>query len=165
LLSPLVWSLYLSAVFFIGLAVQKNDYLTSQLRAQNITLGLTQDQIAKGRVVDNMATAETAAATLAKHLQSIAPSYSDLMSANPSGKYDPTNPTDLTYAQGLNLENAMNMAVLGYGLVQETMATGGALAVIGIAVTALGGVLARWSRKPEEAVEKALMAEAVLAGS
>jgi uncharacterized membrane protein len=42
----------------------------------------------------------------------------------------------------------MNMAVLGFGVVQETMATGGALAVIGIAVGALGLILFRmWKRQ------------------
>ncbi len=42
-------------VTFIGLALQKNNYLVTQLRAQKVTLGLTKDQIAKGDLVDTAA--------------------------------------------------------------------------------------------------------------
>jgi hypothetical protein len=133
---------------FIGLAVQKNNYVTSALRQQKVTLGLTKEQIANGEVVDNAQTAQVAAETLAKHLQSIAGgTYSDLMAVNKSGKYDPTDINDLKYTQGLNMENSFNLAVLSFGVIQETMAVGAALIVIGIAVGATGFMLFRLGKK------------------
>ncbi len=138
---------------FIGMAVQKNNYLVSSLQAQKVTLGLTQDQIAKGDVVDNAQDAQNAADTLAQHLQKIAPTYADLMAKNKTGKYDPTDPNNLTYTQGLNMENSFNLVVLGFGVIQETMATGGALMLIGLAVGATGLVLFKLSKKSPEVIK------------
>jgi len=128
---------------YIGLGVQKNNYLVTQLKAQKVTLGLTTAQIAKGDLVDNMQEAQVAANTLGEHLGSIAKTYSDLMAANPNGKYDPTNASDLSYTQGLNMENSFNLVVLGFGVIQETEVTGAILAVIGLAILLIGIVLFR----------------------
>jgi hypothetical protein len=142
-------SLVIGAVF-VGLAIQKNNYVVSTLKAQKVTLGLTQDQINQGQVVDNSGEALAAANILAEHLQKIAPTYNDLMSANTGGKFDPTSATNLDYAQGLNMENSFNMVVLSFGVIQETIATGIALIVIGIGVGATGLVLFKLSRKSSE---------------
>jgi len=138
---------FVTGATFVGLAAQKNDYVTSALRQQKVTIGLTKEQIANGEVVDNAQTAQVAAETLAEHLQSIAGgNYNDLMASNKSGKYDPTDIRDLNYTQGLNMENSFNLAVLSFGVIQETMATGAALIVIGIAVGATGLILTRLSK-------------------
>jgi hypothetical protein len=139
---------------FIGLAVQKNNLVAGELRAQNVTLGLSQDQIKAGQVVDNAQTAQTAASLLGQHLKSIAPTYGDLMAKNPGGKYDPTNPTNLTYTQGLNMENSMNLAVLSFGVIQIAEIMGGGLVAIGLAVGAIGLVLLRLAQKEKVAEEK-----------
>jgi hypothetical protein len=138
---------------FIGLAIQKNNYVVDSLRAQKVTVGLTKDQIAQGQVVDNAQSAQAAADTLAQHLKSIAPSYGDLMAANKTGKYDPTNPTNLTYTQGLNMENSFNLVVLSFGVIQETMVTGAVLIIIGIAVGAIGLVLFKLTKKVPETIK------------
>lgn len=138
-------SLVIGAVF-IGIAVQKNNYLVNSLREQKVTLGLTQDQINNGEFVDSAAEAQTAADTLAEHLQSIAPTFGDLTAQNPNGRFDPTNPTNLDYGQGLNMENSFNMVVMGFGVIQATMATGAALIIIGLGIGATGVVLFRLSR-------------------
>ncbi len=132
---------------FVGLSIQKNNYLVTALRAQKITLGLTKDQIAAGKVVDNSQEALAAAEVLNEHLASIAPTYGDLMASNATGRFDPSDPRDVTYGQGLNLENSMNLAVLSFGVIQETMATGIALAVIGLAIGATGFFLFRTAKK------------------
>jgi hypothetical protein len=133
---------------FVGLAIQKNEYVTSELQQQRVTLGLTQEQIANGDVVDNAQEAQVAAQTLANHLSNIAGgTYGDLMASNPDGKYDPADPNDLKYTQGLNMENSFNLALLSFGVIQETIATGAALIVIGIAVGATGLTLLRLGRK------------------
>ena len=141
--------LILGAIF-VGMAVQKNNYVADSLRAQQVTLGLTTAQIAQGQVIDNAQTALVAANTLAEHLKSIAPTYTALMAASKTGKFDPTNPTQLDYAQGLNMQNSLNLVVLSFGVIQETMVTGAALIIIGIAVGATGLVLFRLSKKAPE---------------
>ena len=141
-------------VAFIGLAMQKNNLVTSELRAQEVTLGLSQDQINNGQVVDNAETAQAAANILAQHLARIAPTYGDLMAQNPNGRYDPTNPTDLTYTQGLTMENSMNLAVLSFGVIQIAEVTGGALVAIGFAVGATGLILIRLARREKVAGKK-----------
>jgi hypothetical protein len=140
-----VVSLVIGGVF-VGLAIQKNNYVVSSLRAQNVTLGLTKDQIAQGQVVDNAAEAQAAADTLAEHLKSIAPTFNDLMSTNSSGRYDPTSASNLQYTAGLNMENSFNLVVLGFGVIQETMATGAALMIIGLAVGATGFAIFKLSK-------------------
>ncbi|HEX7475166.1 MAG TPA: hypothetical protein VF318_04305 [Dehalococcoidales bacterium] len=138
-------SLVIGAVF-IGLAFQKNNYVVSSLRAQGVTLGLTKDQIAAGELVDSAPEAQIAADTLATHLTSIAPTYGALMAKSKTGKFDPTDPTQLDYAQGLNMENTFDTVILGFGVIQATMATGAALIVIGLAVGVTGFGLFRLGR-------------------
>lgn len=135
---------------FIGIAVQKNNYLVNQLRSQKVTLGLTAEQIAKGDLVDTPQEAQVAANTLAKHLNSMAATYNDLMAANPNGRYDPTNAQDLSYTAGLNMENSFNLVVLGFGVIQETEVTGATLAVLGAAILIVGIVLFKKDRKTSQ---------------
>lgn len=142
---------------FIGLAIQKNNFITKSLRDQQITLGLTKDQIAKGMLVDNAAAAQVASDTLATHLKSIAPTYGALMTAS-GGKYDPTNPQDLTYTQGLNMENSMNIAILGFGVIQETIGVGIALIVLGLLGAAAGLTLLRLAQKVTETEKSPVLA-------
>jgi hypothetical protein len=135
---------------FIGISLQKNNFLVDQLRAQQITLGLSADQVAAGQLVDTAQEAQVAADTLASHLSNIAATYNDLMAANPSGRYDPSNPENLTYTAGLNMENSLNMVVLGFGVIQQTEATGATLAVLGVSILLIGVVLFRKNRLTSE---------------
>ena len=132
---------------FVGLAAQKNAYVTDQLRQQHITTGLTKAQIAEGEVVDNAQTAQAAADKLRHDLISISPTYSALMAKNSTGKYDPTNLTDLDYTQGLNMENALNVAVLGYGFLQATFVGGLTLIAIGVAFIGSGLIMLDLNKK------------------
>jgi hypothetical protein len=125
---------------FIGLAVQKNNMVTDMLRQQQITTGLTKEQIAAGQVVDTPAEVQAAADTIAAHLKSMAPTYTALM-ASGGGKFDPTNPQQLSYGQGMNIANSLNLVVLGYGVIQETMGTGAILIVLGLGITVAGALL------------------------
>ncbi len=140
-----VVSLVVGAVF-VGIAIQKNNYIVSQLKAQGITLNLTQAQINQGQVIDNAAGALAAANTLAEHLKSISPSYNALMAANTGGRYDPTDPNDLNYTQGLNLENSLDLVVLSFGVVQATEGTGAVMIVIGLSIIGTGLVLFKLCR-------------------
>ena len=137
---------------FIGIGIQKNNYLVDELRSQQVTLGLTSEQVAAGELVDSAAEAQVAADTLASHLSNIAATYNDLMAANPSGRYDPTNTDNLSYTAGLNMENSLNMVVMGFGVIQVTEATGATLGAIGLAILLVGIVLYKRDRKISESV-------------
>ncbi len=121
---------------YLGIAFQKNALVTDALRAQKITLGLTPAQIAAGKLVDDGPTAQVAAETLNEHLGKIAPTFGELMASNTKtgGKFDPTNPTNLTYGQGLTMETGLNLAVLTFGFIQETMVTGLTFIIIGLVI-------------------------------
>jgi hypothetical protein len=60
-----------------------------------------------------------------------------------TGKFDPTNPTDLTYAQAMNLENYLYMAVAAFGLIQVVMGSGAYMIIVGLAVFLIGLALYR----------------------
>jgi hypothetical protein len=126
---------------FIGLAVQKNDMVTNLLREQKITTGLTKDQIAAGQIVDTPEEVQAAADTIAQHMKGMAPSYAALMANGSTGKFDPTNPQQLSYGQGMNIANSLNLVILGYGVIQETMGTGAVLIVLGLGITVAGALL------------------------
>ena len=145
-----VLSLVVGAVF-VTIAMQKNSEITSALREQQVTLGLSQTQVAAGQVVDNMAAAQVAANTLNTHLKSMAPTFGALTAKNSSGRFDPTNPTNVDYAVGLTLEDSMNMAVMGFGIVQIALAVGITLIVIGVSIILTGMILFRSERKHAEA--------------
>src|SRR4030042_800130 len=117
-------------VVFVVQGVSTNNMITEKLRAEKITSGIPEELAAKGDVVDTMKEALAASETLAEHLKGIAPSYGDLLAGE---RYDPTNPAQLTYAQGINLENAFQIAALAFGVSLSLIATGGFMIIIGIA--------------------------------
>jgi len=106
-----------------------------------VTVGLDAAAIAKGQFVDTMSEAEKAAQTLGEHRKSIAPTYSAL------GKYDPTNTTDLTYAQAMNLQNYFFTAVIAFGLAQSVMADGVFMVIVGVALIGGGFALYKIGKK------------------
>jgi hypothetical protein len=78
--------------------------------------------------------------TIREHRRSIAPTYSDLLG---EGHYDPTDPQQLTYAQAMNLENYLYLAVVAFGLTQAVMASGVFMVITGLALGGTGAVLYR----------------------
>jgi hypothetical protein len=136
-----VVSICVGAVF-IREGISKDMWIKDTMRQEKVTLGLTQEQIAKGEVVDNAKEAQAAADKVREDRHKIAPTYEDLIAAA-GGKYDPTNPKDLSYTQALNLENYLYMAVLSFGVIQEILVTGVALILIGVAFGVTGLALRR----------------------
>jgi hypothetical protein len=121
----------------------KYIWLTDIMKQEDITLsalGVTGSNANK--VVDNQATAQIAGDTVRGHRHAIAPTYSDLLAG---GKFDPTNPKDLSYAQAINLENYLYLAVLSFGVTDIAMAAGGFMIIMALALGATGFVLMRVS--------------------
>jgi hypothetical protein len=129
-------SIVIGAVF-IGQGISKQMWIKDTMRQEKVTLGLTEAQIAQGDVIDNAQEAQAVADKVKEDRHKIAASYEDLLAAS-GGKYDPTNPKDLSYTQALNLENYLYMAVLSFGVIQEIIGTGIALVLIGVAFCGTG---------------------------
>ncbi|HEY97341.1 MAG TPA: hypothetical protein G4O16_04085 [Dehalococcoidia bacterium] len=127
---------------FLGQAFAKNDLLVTAMQQEQITLGIPSEQLAEGEVIDSAREAEIAGDTVREHRHSIAPTYGYLLGG---AQYDPTNPVQLTYAQALNLENYLYLAVLGFGVTQIAMGAGAFMVVTGIALGVTGVLLLRKS--------------------
>jgi hypothetical protein len=132
---------------FIGVGFIKNNQIATYLRAEKVTLGLSADDVAQGKVVDSLTTAQNAALMLTKHRQSIAPTYNDLLGGK---QFDPTDLTQLKYAQAMNLQTNIYTAVLAFGLAQSIMANGAFMIATGVAFIVVALVLYKMARKPVE---------------
>lgn len=127
---------------FIQQGFAKSDLLVTAMQEEQITLGIASDKLAEGEVIDSAAEAEIAGDTVREHRHSIAPTYGDLLGG---AQYDPTNVTQLTYAQALNLENYLYLAVLGFGVTQLALGAGAFMVVTGVALGVTGVVLLKKS--------------------
>jgi hypothetical protein len=121
---------------FIGEGIAKNNLIVGRMKIENVTL--TINEVATE--INNSAEAQAAADVIASHRRAIAPTYQEL------GRFDPTNPDHLRYAQAMNLENYLYLAVTAFGLIQVTMAAGVFMVVTGLALGGGGWVLYRMSR-------------------
>jgi hypothetical protein len=132
----------LIGLVFIYQGITKNNLLVTAMRAEKITLGIPSDKLSAGELIDSAKEAEIAGDTVREHRHTISPTYGDLLKG---GKYDPTDVKQLTYAQALNLENYLYLAVLGFGLVQVVTAIGIFMILVGTALCATGLVMVRLS--------------------
>ena len=126
---------------FIGLGVAKNSQLVTAMNQEQVKLSL--EEGAPPTLIDNMAKAQAAGDLIRGHRRAIAPTYQDLLGG---GKFDPTNPKDLTYAQAMNMENYLYLAVVGFGLTQAVMGSGVFMVVTGLALGGTGFALYRLNK-------------------
>jgi hypothetical protein len=99
-------------IAFICEGASKDIYLTSIMKQENIKLsdlGVTGSKA--NEIIDSQNTAQIAGDTVRGHRHSIAPSYTALLGGE---KYNPADPTEASYAQALNLENYLYLAVLSF---------------------------------------------------
>jgi len=129
---------------FIAQAVEKNNWMREAMQVEYVTLGLSEEQIAEGEVIDTAEEAQVAGDAIREHRRGIAATYNELLGG---GRYDPTNPKHLSYAQALNMENYLYLAVLGFGVTTVITGTGALMIIMGIALGATGVVLLRLARK------------------
>jgi hypothetical protein len=125
---------------FVWQGVAKNNLIVDRMEVEKVSLALDPGNPQQLTPITDSASAQKAADTIAGHRRSIAPSYQELLGG---GQFDPTNPKDLTYAQAMNLENYLYMAVTAFGLTQAVMGSGAYMVVVGLAVLLIGIVLYR----------------------
>lgn len=130
-------------VTFITIGASKQQYLTETMEAEEITLGIADSQITRGDVIDTAKEAQIAGDIVRSHRHDIAPTYGDLLGGE---KYNPTDPTQLSYAQALNLENYLYLAVASFGLTTMAIGAGVAMLLTGLAFAIIGVVLL-WRKK------------------
>jgi hypothetical protein len=125
----------------MGVAFSKQVWMTEAMKQEKVELAaLGVKDVAPGIIIASAEQAQVAADTVREHRHGIAPTYGDLMAG---GKYDPTNTKHLLYAQALNLENYLYLAVLGFGVVQLALGVGAFMVITGLALIIIGCVLYR----------------------
>jgi hypothetical protein len=132
-------------VVFITEGIMKNNLIVDRMNVEKVSLNVDPNNPTLFTPINNAEDAQKAADLIAEHRRSIAPTYQDLL-AQGNGKFDPTNPIDLTYAQAMNLENYLYMAVTAFGLIQATMANGVFMVIVGLAIGIIGFIIYRVSR-------------------
>ena len=114
---------------FIQQGYAKEAFLVDVMSEEQITIDGVEG------IIDSAQEAQIAGDTVREHRHGIAPTYGDLLEG---GRYDPTNPTQLTYAQALNLENYLYLAVASFGVFTVVKVTGVFMIVVSLALGTTG---------------------------
>jgi hypothetical protein len=136
-------------ITFVSIGASEQAYLQSAMDRERITLELTDEEVAAGQFVDTAAEAQRAGDLVREHRHEMG-TYSEVLGG---GRFDPTKPEQLTYAQALNLENYLYLAVASFGLVTVAIGVGVSMLLTGIAFVVVGvwGLL-RTRRGAEEPI-------------
>jgi hypothetical protein len=129
---------------FIGQGFAKNKLIVDRMEIEKVSLALDPESPDVYTEVEDINAAQEAADIIAEHRRGIAPTYQELLAG---GRYDATDTQHLTYAQAMNLENYLYLAVAAFGLVQVAMGAGAFMVVTGIALGGTGLALHRLSRQ------------------
>lgn len=129
---------------FIGQGVAKNNLIVDRMKVEKVALAVDPNNPQQLTQINNAADAQKAADTIASHRRAIASTYQDLLG---TGRFDPTNPKHLTYAQAMNLENYLYLAVTAFGLVQVVTASGVFMVVTGLALAGTGVALYQLNKR------------------
>ncbi len=130
---------------FVTEGIMKNNLIVDRMNIEKVSLNVDPSHPDIFTPINNAEDAQKAADTIASHRREIAPTYQDLL-AQGTGRFDPSNPTDLVYAQAMNLENYLYMAVTAFGLIQVTIANGVFMVIVGLAIGGTGFALYRINR-------------------
>lgn len=119
---------------FVFMGFSKQNEVKANLASEKVSYNFTEDKNASPKPVETMTELEQLAKTLKMHRDSMAPSYSELTAKNSTHKFDPTNPLNLSYAQGMNLENSVLIAVLSLGMTWMMIGVGAFMIIVGLAL-------------------------------
>jgi hypothetical protein len=98
----------------------------------------------EGVIVNSAETAEAAADVVREHRRSIAPTYGDLLGGE---RFNPSDLSQLSYAQAMNIENYLYLAVTAFGVFTVVKAAGAFMIVMGLALGTTGYALWDTARK------------------
>ena len=123
-------------IVFVQQGFAKEAYMVEAMKQEQIELDGVEG------IIDTAEEAQIAGDTVREHRHGIAPTYGDLLG---EGRFNPTEPKQLTYAQALNLENYLYLAVASFGIFTIAKATGAFMVVMGLALGTIGFGLIRVS--------------------
>ena len=121
-------------IVFVQQGYTKEAFLQEAMTQEQITLEGVEG------IIDTPDEAQIAGDTVREHRHGIAPTYGELLGGE---HFNPADPAQLTYAQALNLENYLYLAVASFGVFTVAKATGAFMIVMGLALGATG--YAMWS--------------------
>lgn len=122
-------------IVFVQQGFAKQNWIQNSMKQEQITLGIASGDVEKGEVIDTSKEAQVAGDTVREHRHGIAPTYGDLLGGE---KFNPTESRQLSYAQALNLENYLYLAVATFGLINVVLASGAFMIVNSLALGATG---------------------------
>jgi hypothetical protein len=130
-------------VVFVAQGATKAGWIQSSMEQEKVPASIfAGNTTAQGDIIDTAQEAQLAADTIRQHRRNIAPTYEDLL-ADSGGRYDPTDPTDLSYTQALNMENYLYMAVFALSFTQVVIAAGAFMIFTGVGLGAASLALRR----------------------
>ena len=108
---------------------------------------MEQEQIAmpdgSGVIVNDSQLAQQAGDLVREHRRGISPTYGELLGGE---HFDPTNPTQITYLQAMNIENYLYLAVTAFGVFLVVKAAGAFMVLTGIGLGVTGFALWRTTK-------------------
>ena len=116
-------------IIFIQQGFVKESFLAEAMKQEQITIEGVEG------IIDTAGKAQIAGDTVREHRHSIAPTYGDLLQGE---RFNPDDLTQLTYAQALNLENYLYLAVASFGVFTVVKVTGVFMVFMGLALGATG---------------------------
>lgn len=125
---------------FVAQSAAKTSWIKQQMQSENITLGLTPEQIAAGEMVDSAGEAQKAADTIREHRHTNFGTYNEVLGGKP---FNPSDPRQVSYMQALNLENYLYLSVAGFGVATVVLGAGVFMILAGIALGLAGWTLFR----------------------
>lgn len=127
-------------IVFLQQGFSRQNWLVSTMKAEQITFEIDGVET----VIDSSYKALKAGDTVREHRHGIAPTYGALLG---EGRFNPEDPRQLTYAQALNLENYLYLAVATFGLITVVQGSGAFMIITGLALGLTGFVLYRITGK------------------
>jgi hypothetical protein len=114
-------------IVFVQQGFAKEAFLVEAMTNEEITFEGVEG------IIDNAEKAQLAGDTVREHRHGIAPTYGDLLGGE---RFNPSEATHLSYAQALNLENYLYLAVASFGVFTVVKVTGVFMIIMGLALGA-----------------------------
>lgn len=119
-------------VAFIQQGFAKEAFLVEAMNSEQITLEGVEG------VIDTAQEAQAAGDMVREHRHGISPTYGELLGEE---HFNPADPKQLTYAQALNLENYLYLAVASFGVFTVVKVTGIFMIIMSLALGTIGYVM------------------------
>ncbi|MGD9118190.1 MAG: hypothetical protein PVJ08_05575 [Dehalococcoidia bacterium] len=126
-------------IVFVQQGFAKESWLVEAMDEEQIAM-----PDGSGVIVNDSQLAQKAGDLVREHRRGISPTYGELLGGE---HFDPTNTTQITYMQALNIENYLYLAVTAFGVFTVAKAAGAFMILMGVGLGATGYALWRTGAK------------------